>query len=63
MDCCGGEIVACAMDTTRMTAEEVKKEVWRYIFAYYNTVRISTVNGGNPPTKYSLSKTSLLIAA
>lgn len=30
------------MDTTRMTVEEVKEEVWRYIFAYYNTVRIST---------------------
>lgn len=51
------------MDTTRMTVEEVKKEVWRYIFAYYNTVRISTVNGGLPPSKYRLSKTALLKAA
>ena len=51
------------MDTARMTVEEVKKEVWRYIFAYYNTIRISTVNGGLPPTKYRLSKTALLNAA
>ena len=51
------------MDTTRMTVEEVKKEVWRYIFAYYNTVRISTVNGGLPPKKYRLSKTALLNVA
>ena len=51
------------MDTARMTVEEVKKEVWRYIFAYYNTIRISTVNGGLPPTKYRLSKTALLKAA
>lgn len=63
MDCCGGEIVACAMDTARMTVEEVKKEVWRYIFAYYNTIRISAVNGGLPPAKYRLSKTALLNAA
>ena len=36
-----------------MTVEEVKKEVWRYTFAYYNTVRITTVTeDGFPPSVY-----------
>lgn len=51
------------MDTIKMTVEEVKKEVWRYVFAYYNTVRISIVNGGLPPVKYRLAKTSQPLAA
>ncbi|MCF0242250.1 MAG: transposase [Treponema sp.] len=51
------------MDTTKMSVEEVKKIVWRYIFGYYNTVRISTVNGGLPPQKYRLMKTTACQAA
>jgi len=36
-----------------MTVEEVKKEVWRYTFACYNTVRITTVTeDGFPPSVY-----------
>lgn len=36
-----------------MTIEEVKKEVWRYTFGYYNTIRISTmIEGGFPPSVY-----------
>ena len=36
-----------------MTVEEVKKEVWRYTFVYYNTVRITTVTeDGFPPSVY-----------
>lgn len=30
--------------TTRMTMEEVKKEVFRYIFTYYNRIRVHTSN-------------------
>ncbi len=30
-------------DTAHMTVEEVKKEVWRHTFTYYNTARITTV--------------------
>ena len=42
------------LDTAHMTVEEVKKEVWRYTFGYYNTVRVTTVTeGGSPPSVYS----------
>lgn len=38
------------LDTAHMTVEEVKEEVWRYTFGYYNTVRVTTVTeGGFPP--------------
>ena len=41
------------LDTTKLTAEEVKIIVWRYTFAYYNTKRITTVNpDGLPPLVY-----------
>ena len=34
-----------------MTVEEVKEEVWRYTFGYYNTVRVTTVTeDGFPPS-------------
>lgn len=37
----------------RMTREEVKRVIFRYIFAYYNTQRITSFNpGGLPPTAY-----------
>ena len=42
------------LDTAHMTIEEVKKEVWRYTFGYYNTVRVTTVTeGGFPPSAYN----------
>jgi len=41
------------LDTAHMTIEEVKKAVWRYTFAYYNTVRVTTVTeDGFPPAVY-----------
>lgn len=39
------------MDTTKMTAAEVKSVIYRYI-AYYNLRRICSVNGGYPPVVY-----------
>ena len=37
----------------RMAREEVKRVIFRYIFAYYNTQRITSFNpGGLPPTAY-----------
>lgn len=41
------------IDTAHMTVDEVKKEVWRYTFGYYNTVRVTTVTeSGYPPSNY-----------
>ena len=36
------------MDTTKMTTDEVKSVIYRYIH-YYNLRRIYTTNGGLPP--------------
>ena len=48
------------LDTAQMTAEEVKTEVWRYTFAYYNTVRVTTVTeGGYPPSVYKGKVTAI----
>jgi len=42
------------LDTAHMSIEEVKQEVWRYTFGYYNTVRITTVTeDGFPPSVYN----------
>lgn len=39
--------------TYRMTREEVKTEIFRYVYIYYNRIRICTSNpGGLPPEKY-----------
>lgn len=39
--------------TYRMTREEVKTEIFRYVFIYYNRIRICTSNpGGLSPEKY-----------
>ena len=39
--------------TYTMTKEQVKTVVFRYIFAYYNTIRVTSFNpGGLPPAKY-----------
>lgn len=52
------------IDTTKLTAEEVKTIVWRYTFAYYNTKRITTVNqGGLPPVAYREKTASAKTAA
>lgn len=34
------------MNTTKMTVEQVKSVVFRYVLIYYNRKRISTVNPG-----------------
>ena len=40
------------LDTMKMTMEEVKTEVWRFV-QYYNRIRICTFNeGGYPPVVY-----------
>ena len=40
------------LDTTKMTMEEVKTEVLRFV-QYYNRTRICTFNeGGDPPVVY-----------
>ncbi len=42
--------------TYRMTKEEVKTIIFRYVFTYYNTVRIHTSNpGGLPPISYRMT--------
>ena len=47
------------LDTARMTAEEVKKEIWRYTFGYYNTLRLTTVTGDSlPPSVYNQKATT-----
>lgn len=52
------------MNTRKMTMEEVKTVVWRYVMVYYNRLRISTVNeGGFPPTIYREKAVSKLEAA
>ena len=40
------------LDMTKMTMEEVKNEVWRFV-QYYNRTRVCTFNeGGYPPVVY-----------
>lgn len=47
------------IDTAHMTVEKVKQEVWRYTFAYYNTVRVTTVTeDGFPPSVYKGKQTA-----
>ena len=42
--------------TYRMTKEEVKTIIFRYVFTYYNTVRIHTSNpDGLPPISYRMT--------
>jgi len=37
----------------KLTRDQVKSIVFRYVFVYYNRVRITTVNpGGLPPAAY-----------
>ncbi len=52
------------MNTTKMTVEEVKSVVFRYVMIYYNRKRISTVNpGGLPPSIYREKSAVTVIAA
>ncbi len=42
------------INTRKMTREQVKTVIWRYVMVYYNRKRISMVNeGGWPPVIYS----------
>ena len=39
--------------THKMSKEEVKTVIYRYIFGYYNTIRVNSFNpGGWPPSVY-----------
>ena len=39
--------------TSKMSKEEIKKVIYRYIFGYYNTLRANRFNpGGWPPSVY-----------
>lgn len=50
------------LDTMRMTMEEVKTAVWRFV-QYYNRIRICSFNeGGFPPSVYR-EKTAMMLAA
>lgn len=50
------------LDTMRMTMEEVKTAVWRFV-QYYNRIRICSFNeGGFPPSVYR-EKTAMKLAA
>ena len=41
------------LPTHTMSKEQVKRVVFRYIFAYYNTLRITSFNpAGLPPVEY-----------
>jgi putative transposase len=52
------------INTQKMTVNDVKAVVWRYVMIYYNRYRISTVNkDGLPPTMFRLQKTKLRACA
>lgn len=52
------------MNTTKMTVEQVKAVVFRYVMIYYNRKRISTVNpGGLPPAIYREKSAVISVAA
>ncbi len=41
------------IEAYKLTRDQVKSIVFRYVFVYYNRVRITTVNpGGLPPAAY-----------
>lgn len=43
------ELLYGRYDTKKMTIEELKTLIWRYIIIYWNTRRICSANGGLPP--------------
>ena len=54
MDCYNGEILTVEM-RDNMKKEEVKTIVFRYIFIYYNRIRLYTGNPGClPPSEYRI---------
>ena len=54
MDCYNGEILTAEM-RDNMKKEEVKTIVFRYIFIYYNRIRLYTGNPGYlPPSEYRI---------
>ena len=65
LDCYNGEILSAAMDSNmkkekiyripayRLTRDQVRSIIFRYIFVYYNRIRISSFNpGGLSPAAY-----------
>ena len=51
------------IDTKKLTIEQVKTIVWRYIMVYYNRLRINTFNeGGDPPSVYRQKAASIKAA-
>lgn len=51
------------IDTKKLTIEQVKTIVWRYIMVYYNRLRINTFNeGGYPPFVYRQKAASIKAA-
>jgi len=51
------------IDTMKMTMEEVKTVVFRYVMIYYNRIRISTVYDGLTPEQYRLQYKTVKSAA
>lgn len=50
--------------THKMTKDEVKSEIFRYVFGYYNTQRVTSFNpGGLPPMVYRQLKQAKNVAA
>ena len=50
--------------TYKMTRKQVKTEIFRYIFGYYNTLRVNSFNpDGLPPAAYRLSSIDSVRAA
>ena len=51
--CMDGKEKLYRLPTYKMTREEVKTEIFRYVFIYYNRIRICTSNPyGLSPEKY-----------
>ena len=62
MDCYNGEILTVEM-RDNMKKEEVKTIVFRYIFIYYNRIRLYTGNPGClPPSEYRIRNCEKTVA-
>ena len=62
MDCYNGEILTAEM-RDNMKKEEVKTIVFRYIFIYYNRIRLYTGNPGClPPSEYRIRNREKTVA-
>ena len=53
------ELIYDRYDTDKISKEEIKTIIWRYLMSYWNNRRICTANGGLPPMekrrRYELS--------